>query len=103
MKDLKGKNYFAVFKSDKSLDFKPRLFEGQPTKANLLRMMDYVNFVHVHELFRYSFQDFCENQEDESEEKLPIVCFIALNNEFKSQLLEKFKDVIHSMEEEVYQ
>lgn len=53
--DLKSNKYFAVFKSDKSLNFEPRLFEGQPTKGNLLRMMDYVNFVHVHELFRYSF------------------------------------------------
>ncbi len=61
------------------MNFGTRVFEGQPTKENLLRMMDYVNFVHIHEIFRFSFKDLCENLESDGEERPPTVCMIALN------------------------
>ena len=64
--------------------------------------MDYVNFVHIHELFRYSFKDFCENSDTQSEDKLPVVCIIALKGPSQEQVLALFKNVIHKMEEQVY-
>lgn len=65
-------------------------------------MMEYVDFVHVHEFFRYSFQDHCENRNHSDEEDKPLVCFIAIKNAFTSEVLSLFKKKIEELEQTVF-
>lgn len=64
--------------------------------------MNYTKFVQVPELFRFSFQNLCENQNTKEEESSPIVCIIALKDKDYSATLEVFRSKIRSMEEEIY-
>lgn len=64
--------------------------------------MEYVDFVHVHEFFRYSFQDHCENRIHSDEEDKPLVCFIAIKNAFTSEVIDLFRRKIEELEQSVF-
>lgn len=102
-KRLNNDKIFGVFTPDSTLQTKPKFFEGQPTKHNLLRMMNYVNFVQIPELFRYSFQDHCENHKTYHTEKGTIVCIIAIQGENYTKVIEKFKEKINELDDLVYE
>lgn len=58
-------------------------------------MMDYINFVHIHELYRFSFKDLCENsQVSDGQDQPPSVCFIAIKGPNVDQVLNKFNESI---------
>ena len=66
-------------------------------------MMDYINFVRLPELHRFSFQNLCENSKTLEEERSPIVCFIALKGPNFEEVVELFRKKIKSMEQEIYE
>ncbi len=81
MLDLKEVTF--VVSPNKDIDTPARLFNGNQKKGDMFAIQNYVNFLNIPSLNRYSFQDFCESTQIGKVTKLdslPIVCILAIEN-----------------------
>ena len=86
-----------------------RYFEGKQSKRKIISIVKYIHFLEIPEIFRFSFQDYCESGQTSSNNKdsyknLPVACILAIKNSEQFPLVEKMiREKIIELEETIFE